>query len=214
MTIQILLADDHPLMREALLGAIEDEDDMQVVGEAGDGLSAIRLAAETHPDIVILDLLMPLKDGISAAEEILAADQNAHILVFTSSQEEEKITAAVEAGVLGYLNKDAQREELLHAIREVSQGRAYLPPAIATRLVSGLRKKKSSDLPDEKVESLTPREMEIAALVKQGLTNPQIASVLTLSEGTVRTHMHNILQKLGLQNRNQLILYPIQGERK
>jgi DNA-binding NarL/FixJ family response regulator len=201
-------------MREALLGAIEDEDDMQVVGQAGDGLSAIRLARETHPDIIVMDLFMPVKDGLSASEEILAADASAHILVFTSSQEEEKITAAVGAGVLGYLNKDVQRVELLHAIREVSQGRAYLPPAIVTRLVAGLRKKKSADFPDEKVESLTPREMEITTQVKQGLTNQQIASALTLSEGTVRTHVHNILQKLGLQNRNQLILYRMQEDKR
>jgi DNA-binding NarL/FixJ family response regulator len=214
MTIRILLADDHPLMREALLGAIEDEDDMQVVGEAGDGLAAIRLARETHPDIIVMDLFMPVKDGLSASEEILAGDASAHILVFTSSQEEEKITAAVEAGVLGYLNKDVQRVELLHAIREVSQGRAYLPPAIATRLVSGLRKKKSADFRDENVDSLTPRELEITAQVKQGLTNQQIASALTLSEGTVRTHVHNILQKLGLQNRNQLILYRMQEDKR
>jgi DNA-binding NarL/FixJ family response regulator len=205
--IRIEIVDDHPLMREALRGAIEDEEDMAVVAEASNGLEAIRMASESRPDIILMDLFMPIKDGLSAIEEIMASDQEAHVLVFTSSQEEEKINAAMEAGVLGYVNKDINRSVLLHAIREVSQGRAYLPAEIATRLLSRLRKNKTAQQADTLVEALTPRELEIVRWVRKGHTNRQIAAELSLSEGTVRTHVHNILQKLGLQNRNQLILY-------
>jgi DNA-binding NarL/FixJ family response regulator len=205
--IRIILVDDHPLMREALRAAMEDEDDMQVVAEAGNGQEAVQLASITRPDIILMDLFMPVKDGLSAIEEILAANPEAHLLVFTSSQEEDKINAAMEMGVLGYLNKDVERSVLLLAIREVSQGRAYLPPAIATRLLARLRKKKAVQQAASQVETLTPRELELVGWVRKGLTNRQIAAELSLSEGTVRTHIHNILQKLGLQNRNQLILY-------
>jgi DNA-binding NarL/FixJ family response regulator len=205
--IRIILVDDHPLMREALRAAMEDEDDMQVVAEAGNGQEAVQLASITRPDIILMDLFMPVKDGLSAIEEILAANPEAHLLVFTSSQEEDKINAAMEMGVLGYLNKDVERSVLLLAIREVSQGRAYLPPAIATRLLARLRKKKAVQQAASRVEMLTPRELELVGWVRKGLTNRQIAAELSLSEGTVRTHIHNILQKLGLQNRNQLILY-------
>jgi DNA-binding NarL/FixJ family response regulator len=210
--IRILLADDHPMMREALRDAIEDEEDMQVVGEACNGLEAVQMAHETWPDILLMDLYMPVKDGLSAIGEIMAADPEMHILAFTSSQDEDKIAIAVSLGVLGYLNKDVQRVELLHAIRMVSQGQAYLPPAIVTRLLSGIRKKKAAEAPDAEVESLTPRELELVEWVKKGYTNRQIALELTVSEGTVRTHVHNIMQKLGLQNRNQLILYGVKKD--
>ncbi len=214
MTIKILIADDHPLMREALRYAIEDEEDMQLVGEASNGEEAIQIAQQTTPDIILLDLLMPVLDGLSTINELITADPEVHILVFTSSQEEDKINSAVESGVLGYLNKDAPRKDLLYAIREVSQGRAYLPPAIAARLLSRLRKNKRMPQAEIMVEKLTPREMEVANWVGKGLTNRQIADALTLTEGTVRTHVHNILQKLNLQNRNQLILYALKENLK
>ncbi len=214
MTIRILIADDHPLMREALRYAIEDEEDMQLVGEASNGEEAIQIAQQTTPDIILLDLLMPVLDGLSTINELITADPEVHILVFTSSQEEDKINSAVESGVLGYLNKDAPRKDLLYAIREVSQGRAYLPPAIAARLLSRLRKNKRMPQAEIMVEKLTPREIEVADWVGKGLTNRQIADALTLTEGTVRTHVHNILQKLNLQNRNQLILYALKETSK
>lgn len=214
MTIRILIADDHPLMREALRYAIEDEEDLQLVGEASNGEEAIQIAQQTTPDIILLDLLMPVLDGLSTINELITADPEVHILVFTSSQEEDKINSAVESGVLGYLNKDAPRKDLLYAIREVSQGRAYLPPAIAARLLARLRKNKRMPQAEIMVEKLTPREIEVADWVGKGLTNRQIADALTLTEGTVRTHVHNILQKLNLQNRNQLILYALKENSK
>jgi DNA-binding NarL/FixJ family response regulator len=205
--IRILIAEDHPLMRDAILGVVEDEEDIEVVGLAGNGQEAVEAAVKTRPDIILMDLYMPVKDGLTAIEEIMSSAPQTHILVFSSSQEEEKISAAVEAGVLGFVNKDIQRTELLHAIREVSQGRAYLPPAVVTRLLSAVRKNKGIPSSSVLVEPLTPREQDIVNWIKKGHTNRQIAAELTLSEGTVRTHVHNILQKLGLQNRNQIILY-------
>jgi len=205
-TIRVLICDDHPLMRDALRGAIEDEEDLSLVGEARNGFEAVEKAQVLRPDVILMDLMMPGKDGMAAITEILSLNPDAHILTLTSSQEEEKIAAAVEAGVLGYITKDVQREELLYAIREVSQGKAFLPPAITGKLLSGLRKRKQAS-EDVVVEELTPREHEVLRLIGDGASNREIANLLYLSEGTVRTHVHNILQKLGLQNRNQAILF-------
>lgn len=208
--IRILIADDHPLMREAIRAAIEDEVDLQVVAEVENGLEAVRVVQLIQPDVILMDLLMPIKDGLTAITEIIAENPDARILAFTSSQEDEKITTALSAGALGFLRKDAKRSELLMAIREISQGRPYLAPVIASRLIAGLRKKPMEVVPVElPVETLTSREAEIVGLIKQGLTNRQIAELLTVGEGTIRTHVHNILRKLNLDNRNQVILREI-----
>ncbi len=208
--IKILIVDDHPMMRQALRAAVEDEADMRLVGEAANGLEAVAAVRAERPDVILMDLMMPVKDGLAAISDIMAEEPEARILVFTSSQEEEMINAAVEAGVLGYLIKDAQLSELLLAIREVSQGRAYLSPQIASKLMSVMRKRKNNHPTQPSPESLTPRETEILRWVGQGASNRQIAEALTLSEGTVRTHVHNILQKLGLKNRYQAILLYLQ----
>ena len=207
--IRILIADDHPLMREAIRAAIEDEVDLRVVAEVENGLEAVRVVDLVQPDVILMDLLMPVKDGLTAISEIISQNQDARILAFTSSQEDDKITTALSAGALGFLRKDAKRSELLTAIREISQGRPYLSPVIASRLIAGLRKRGPEVPPEVPAETLTPREAEIVALIKQGLTNREISEGLMIGEGTIRTHVHNILRKLDLQNRNQIILREI-----
>jgi DNA-binding NarL/FixJ family response regulator len=207
--IRILIADDHPLMREAIRAAIEDEVDLRVVAEVENGLEAVRVVDMVQPDVILMDLLMPVKDGLTAISEIISQNQDARILAFTSSQEDDKITTALSAGALGFLRKDAKRSELLTAIREISQGRPYLSPVIASRLIAGLRKKSPEAPIETPAENLTPREAEIVALIKQGLTNREISEGLMVGEGTIRTHVHNILRKLDLQNRNQIILREI-----
>jgi two-component system, NarL family, response regulator LiaR len=152
----------------------------------------------------VMDLLMPIKDGIQAIAEIRAADPEARILALTSSLDPDKIIATLEAGAQGYLFKDAQRDELLRAIREVSQGYAFLPPAVAQKLVERMHQPGTAG-----VESLTAREMEVLRLMGKGLSNKEIARALVLSEATARVHVHNILGKLGFEHRGQVIAYAI-----
>ncbi len=206
--IRILVVDDHPLMREALCMAIEDEMDMQVVGEAANGEDAVRQARALNPDVTVMDLFMPRQGGLEAIAQIKREDANARIIALTSSTDEAMVLAAVQAGVLGYLMKDSQREELLHAIREVSRGNTFLPPAIAQKLANSVREQKK-EKPAPPVEPLTDREIQVLGLIGQGTSNKEIAQLLNVSEGTVRTHVHNLLGKLGLANRNQAILYAV-----
>ncbi len=206
--IRILVVDDHPLMREALCMAIEDETDMQVVGEAANGEDAVRQARALNPDVTVMDLFMPRQGGLEAIAQIKREDANARMIALTSSTDETMVLAAVQAGVLGYLMKDSQREELLHAIREVSRGNTFLPPAIAQKLANSVREQKK-EKPAPPVEPLTDREIQVLGLIGQGTSNKEIAQLLNVSEGTVRTHVHNLLGKLGLANRNQAILYAV-----
>ncbi|MBI5303992.1 MAG: response regulator transcription factor [Chloroflexi bacterium] len=208
--IRILVVDDHPLMREALCMAIEDEADMQVVGEAANGEDAVRQAHALKPDVTVMDLFMPRQDGLHAIADIKSRDANARILALTSSTDEAMVLAAVQAGVLGYLMKDSAREELLQAIRQVSQGNTFLPPQIAQKLANSVREQKKEHATPP-VEPLTDREIEVLGLIGQGASNKQIAQTLNVSEGTVRTHVHNLLGKLGLENRNQAILYAVRA---
>lgn len=206
--IRVLVVDDHPLMRDALRSVIQDEADMEVAGESSNGNDAVNKANELKPDVIIMDLLMPGKDGLSTIIEIRQTLPKAHILALTSLNEEEKVLAAVQAGALGYLTKDIQRLELLQAIRTVSKGQVYLPPAMAGKLFSSLQQKTG---PEKEVflEHLTPKEMEVLRMVGEGASNREIAQSFSVTEGTVRTHIHNILQKLGLKNRNQMLLYAL-----
>jgi NarL family two-component system response regulator LiaR len=217
--IQVLIVDDHPLMREALRAAIDDEPDMTVAAEASNGIEAVSLADALHPDVIIMDLLMPGMDGLESTAEILRCNPAANILALTSSSEEEKVVAAVQAGVVGYLLKDARRVEILQGIRQVSQGQVYLPPQMASKLLTGLRQNRKASLAaaagpqgyETSLDALTPRELEVLKLIGQGISNQDIALRLFLSAGTVRTHVHHILAKLKLKNRNQAILYAMRS---
>ncbi len=206
--LRVLVVDDHPLMREALRMAIEDEPDMQIVGEAANGVEAVQQALALHPDVTVMDLFLPKKSGLEAIAEIGAANPHARILVLTSSVDENMVHAAIQAGVLGYLLKDTKRVELLRAIREVGQDNAYLSPDVAVKLANGVRRRSKPSAPPL-VEPLTEREQEVLKWVGQGESNREIARKLSLTEGTVRTHVHNILGKLGLTNRNQAILFAV-----
>jgi len=217
--IRVLVVDDHPLMREALRAAIEDEVDMIVAGEARDGEEAVMLAGSLHPDVIIMDLFMPVKDGLETIHDIRCRDPDAHILALTSSNDEERVVAAIQAGALGYLLKDAGRVDILQGIRQVSQGQVFLPPHMTRKLVNGLRKsgapikavEADTIISEQPVEALTPREQEVLKLISQGASNHDIAERLFLSDGTVRTHVHHILEKLNLKNRNQAIVYAMKA---
>lgn len=204
--IRILIADDHAIVREGLRALIETEPQMELVAEAADGVEAVQKAGELRPDVILLDLMMPRKNGIAAISEIKQQDPKAHILVLTSFAEDALVFPAIKAGALGYLLKDSAPQELLKAIRSVYRGEASLHPTIARKLVGELHHPPS--LPPTP-EPLTEREAEVLNLVAQGLSNQEIAEVLNVSERTVRTHVSNILGKLHLANRTQAALFAL-----
>ena len=204
--IRILIVDDHAIVREGQRALIDTEPGMEVVGEATDGFEAVEMADTLQPDVILLDLHMPGKDGIEAIGEIKAENPMARILVLTSFTEDEKIYAAIKAGAMGYLLKDFSPQEILSAIRKVHQGETSMHPSIANRLMRELQRV-SNLAPSE--DPLTTREVEILKLVAQGLSNQEIAEKLVISERTVRTHVTNILGKLHLANRTQAALYAL-----
>ncbi len=202
-TIRILIADDHPVVREGLQGLLSIKPGFEVIGTAEDGEEAVLQARLLQPDVIVMDLEMPRKNGLEAIQEIRAANANAKILVVTSFTEDKKIFAALDAGALGCLLKDSSPQELIRAIRDVNRGEMALHPAIARKLLNQQNKQ------DDAETSLTDREIEVIKLVAQGLDNPEIAEKLVISLPTVRSHVTNILNKLGLSNRTQAALYAL-----
>jgi NarL family two-component system response regulator LiaR len=179
---------------------------MEVVAEADDGVQAVLKAHAFKPDVILMDMVMPRKDGLEAIIEIKQDDPDAHILVLTSFSEDDKVFPAIKAGALGYLLKNTSPQQLLTAIRDVHNGEPSMSPDIANKLIRELRRESSLPLT---VEPLTERELEVLSLVAKGMTNQEIADKLFIGEGTVRTHVSNILTKLHLANRTQAALYAL-----
>jgi len=204
--IRVLIADDHPIVRDGLRTLIETEPGIDLVGEAQNGLEAIVKARELLPDVILMDLVMPIKDGIQAINEIKATHPQISILVLTSFSEEDKVFPAIRAGASGYLLKDTLPSQLLQAIQDVHRGEASLHPSIALQLIREINQ--PSNLPLA-ADPLTESELEVLRLLAQGLTNQEIAERLVRSEWTIRTHVRNILSKLHLANRTQAALYAL-----
>jgi NarL family two-component system response regulator LiaR len=204
--IRILIADDHAIVREGLRSLIATEPGMELLGEASDGIQAVDKARALQPDVILLDMMMPRKDGLGAINDIIKENPNARILVLTSFAEDEKVFPAIKAGALGYLLKDSSPQELLQAIRNVYHGEASLHPTIARKLMRELNQ--PATLPPT-TDPLTEREVEVLRLVAQGLSNDEVAEKLVVSERTVRTHVSHILDKLHLANRTQMALYAV-----
>ncbi len=205
-SIRILITDDHAVVREGLRTLIGTEPGMEVIGEAEDGFEAVQKACTLRPDVILLDMVMPRMDGLEVIHKIKGECPEARILVLTSFSDDEKVFPAIKAGALGYLLKNATPERLLNAIRDVHQGKPSMSSDIAKKLMHELQR--ASDLPPTE-EPLTEREMDVLRLVAQGLSNQEIAEALVLGEGTVRTHVSNILAKLHLANRTQAALYAL-----
>jgi NarL family two-component system response regulator LiaR len=204
--IRILIVDDHAVVREGLRSFIQIKPDMEVVGEAADGIEAIEKALSLEPDVILLDIVMPRLDGVGAIGQLNQEGCTARILVITSFAEDEQIFPAIKAGALGYLLKDSMPNELIQAIRDVYRGEPCLHPTIARKLMDEL--KRDPDLPPTE-EPLTERELEVLTLIAQGYSNREIGEQLHLSERTVGKYTSNILDKLHLANRTQAALYAL-----
>lgn len=192
MSIRVLVADDHPVVREGLCTMLEIEEDLEVVGRAADGEEAVAQALSARPDIILMDVQMPNVDGIEAMRRIRESDPEARVIVLTTYRDEDYIFPSLRAGARGYLLKDASREELAEAIRAVHRGESLLDPQIADQARSR--------------EGLTAREVEVLELMAQQKSNAQIAEKLFVSENTVKTHVSNILAKLGCNDRAAAVL--------
>jgi len=203
--IRVLLVDDHAVVRRGLRGFLELLDDVTVVGEAEDGRQAVAAVDRLEPDVVLMDLVMPELDGIGAIGAIKAARPETEIVALTSFIEEEKVTAALEAGASGYLLKDAEADDVASAVRAAHAGEVHLDPAVARLLAQRMRARREPEL----VEPLTDREKEVLGLVGKGLANKEIAYRLGITERTARTHVSNILGKLGLASRTQAALWAV-----
>jgi NarL family two-component system response regulator LiaR len=205
--IRILIADDHPVVRQGLTAMFSNIPELELVGQAKDGVEAIEMTRALQPDVILLDLVMPRKDGVQAIVEIKRENPDARILVVTSFADDDKVFPAIKSGALGYLLKDAPPETLIQAIHDVYRGETSLHPTIARKLIQEISQPPSLPPTDE---PLTDREAAVLKLIARGLTNQEIAENLFISERTVRFHVSNILGKLHLANRTQAALYALQ----
>ncbi len=205
--LRVLLADDHTVVRHGVRAYLGLTGDITVVGEAGDGREAVRLARELAPDVVLMDLAMPELDGVAATAAIKAERREIEIIVLTSFLDEEHVIGALKAGAIGYLLKDAEPDEVIRAIRSAGRGEAHLDPRAARRLVLEMAAPRAP----ARDPALTPREREVLTLVARGLGNKEIARELRLSDGTVRIYVSAILDKLGLVSRTQAAIYAVRA---
>ncbi|HKP06461.1 MAG TPA: response regulator transcription factor [Microbacterium sp.] len=199
--IRLLIADDHPVVRAGLAGLLSDEPGFEVVAEASDGDEAVRLAAATRPDVVLMDLRMPHVDGVAATARIAggeAGDPPPRVLILTTYESDDQILAAIEAGATGYLLKAAPQAEIVAGIRSVAAGQSALSPQVAVRLVERMRRPEPETV-------LTARELDVLRLVATGHSNKQIAAALGIGESTVKTHLLKVFEKLGVADRTRAV---------
>ncbi len=208
--IRVLLVDDHSVVRMGLKSFFDMLDDIEVVGEASDGSEGVAMARRLKPDVVLMDLLMPNMDGVTAIGRIKAEMPETEIVTMTSFIEEEKVTAALEAGASGYVLKDAEADEVAAAIRAAFAGEVHLDPAVARLLAQRMRTRK--DPAQDLVEPLTEREKDVLRLLGQGKSNKEIGAELFITERTARTYVSNILGKLGLASRTQAALWAVENK--
>jgi DNA-binding NarL/FixJ family response regulator len=212
--IRVLIVDDHAMVRRGMRDFLDLHDDLEVVGEAADGQAALEAAAALHPDVVVMDLMMPGMDGIAATTELKARHPAIEVIAITSFVEEDRITAAIEAGATGFLLKDAEADDLAGAIRAARSGEVYLDPAVAGIVARRMRTAGARGSTEHRdaasLERLTGRERDVLACLARGMSNRAIAADLGMAERTARTHVSNILAKLGLASRTQAALFAVE----
>jgi DNA-binding NarL/FixJ family response regulator len=204
LAVRILITDDHGVVRQGLRMFLSLDPELEVVGEATNGEEALKLARDLSPDVVLMDLVMPVMDGISATGAIRSELPDVEVIALTSVLEDASVTGAVKAGAIGYLMKDTEAEELGRAIKAAAEGRVYLAPEAAARLMREVRTPESP-------EALTERETEVLQLLARGKANKQIATSLYVTEKTVKAHVSSILAKLGVSSRTQAALYAVRA---
>lgn len=211
MTIRILLVDDQAMVRTGFRLILESDDDLEVVGEAEDGVSAIAAAQSTRPDIVLMDIQMPVMDGLTAtrqiAERITPGDGRPRVLILTTFERDDYIFEALRAGASGFLLKNAPPEDLIEAVRIVANGEALLAPSVTSRIIAEFARHPTPIQRPRDLDHLTERETDVLRLVARGLSNAEIAQALFVGEATVKTHVSNVLTKLSLRDRVQAVVY-------
>lgn len=195
--IRVLIADDHPIMRSGIAGVLASQPDFEVVGEAADGAEAVSVAARLAPDIVLMDLRMPVKSGVAATEEILRARPVTRVVVLTTYATDGEMLRAIEAGAVGYLLKDVPHEELFRALRAIARGERYLAPMVTERLMTRWQQPARA--------ALTDREREVLSAVARGASNKELAASLRITEPTVKAHLVHIFEKLDVENRTSAV---------
>jgi len=208
--IKVLIVDDHQVVRQGLRTFLELQEDVLVVGEAGDGQTAVEMIGKLNPNVVLMDLVMPHLDGISATRQVKSLAPNVKVIALTSFTEDNKVFPAIQAGASSYLLKDVSPDDLVEAIRAVYRGEARLHPDIARKLMEQVARQTIPSR-EPQVTNLTEREHDVIRLVAQGHSNQEIAQTLVISEKTVKTHVSNILSKLQLEDRTQLAIYAIKN---
>ena len=201
--VDILIADDHPVVRDGLVAILSTQSDFRVVGQAGNGREAVCLADDLRPDVMLLDLEMPEMDGVEVLQALRSRELETRVIVFTVFDTDDRILSALQAGAQGYLLKSAPREELFHAVRVVHEGGSLLQPLVASKLLGQMRAVGERERAGG--GSLSPREVEVLAVLAQGLQNKEIADRLSISERTVKFHVSAILRKLGAGNRTEAV---------
>ncbi len=204
--IGVLIVDDHRVVRQGLRDFLELQDDIEIVGEAASGEEGVKIARDTLPDVVLQDLVLPGIDGIEATRQIKAVSPSTRVIVLTSFADGDKVFPAIKAGAISYLLKDVQPEELARAIRAAQRNEAVLHPEVASKLMKEFNAPRP---PENQVEQLTEREMDVLRLIARGKSNKEIADALIISEKTVKTHVSNILSKLHLADRTQAAIYAL-----
>jgi NarL family two-component system response regulator LiaR len=208
MTIRVVIADDHRVVRDGLCYLLGQEADVEVVGEAGDGRQTVDVVAATRPDVLLLDLYMPVQDGHAVLAALREMPQRPAVVVLTSATGEEHLVRAVHAGATSYLLKTAPAEQVVAAVREAAAGSASFSPELLTRLTQALRRPP----PPDPLQPLSPRERDVLQLIARGRSNRQIARDLAIGEQTVKTHVRSILAKLGLQDRVQAAIFALRHQ--
>lgn len=204
MTIKVLIVDDHPVVRRGLANVLAGEGDIEVVGQAGNGLEALQLARDNKPDVVLIDLRMPEMDGVEAIRRMRAENAASRFIILTTYDNEEWVYEGIRAGARGYLLKDAEPEELISAVRAVMRGESLIEPVVATKLLDRFSELASKEA-GEGVDAPTERELEVLRLLARGASNKEIAGELVITEKTVKTHVAHLLGKLEAKNRTEAV---------